>query len=197
MKTPLTLIHEATTTVAAASSALLWHLLARRFRMASPCDELLDFFEETYGVREDTAPLSWSNLEGKASESGAAAVAIDLGPSGDKLPAPLARCFRRGRFKVGSPSTGAKEMVVEMLLTGLMCAPTCAYHVTAQLHSQTAGNREGGRGVGVTRGHTAGPNRGRLLLQSSIAEANRRLARITRHRVCRFIRTAEIAALTR
>ena len=87
MKTPLTLIHEATTTVAAASSALLWHLLARRFRMASTCDELLDLFEETYSVREDTAPLSWSNLEGKASESGAAAVAVDLGPSGDKLSA--------------------------------------------------------------------------------------------------------------
>ena len=97
MKTALMSIRDATTTVVAASSALLWHLLARRFRMASPCDELLDLFEETYGVREDTAPLSWSNLEGKASESGAAAVAVDLGPSGDKLSAPLARCFRRGR----------------------------------------------------------------------------------------------------
>ena len=97
MKTPLTLIHDAKTTVVAASSALLWHLLARRFRMASTCDELLDLFEETYSVRENNAPLSWSNLEGKASESGAAAVAVDLGPSGDKLSAPLARCFRLGR----------------------------------------------------------------------------------------------------
>jgi hypothetical protein len=97
MKTPLTLIHDATTTVVAASSALLWHLLARRFRMASTCDELLDRFEETYSVRENNAPLSWSNLEGKASESGAAAVGVDLGPSGDKLSAPRARCFRLGR----------------------------------------------------------------------------------------------------
>src|ERR1700732_1703706 len=97
MKTPLTLIHDATTTVVAASSALLWHLLARRFRMASTCEELLDLFEETYSVRDDTGPLSWSNLEGKASESGAAAVTFDLGPSGDKLSAPLARCFSLGR----------------------------------------------------------------------------------------------------
>jgi hypothetical protein len=92
MKTPLISIHDATTTVLAASSDLLWHLLARRFRVASTCDELLDLFEERYSGREDTAPLSWSNLE-----SGAAAVAVDLGPSGDKLSDPLARCFRLGR----------------------------------------------------------------------------------------------------
>ena len=97
MKTALMSIHDATTTVVAASSDLLWHLLERRFRMASTCDELFDLFEEMYSVREDSAPLTRSNLEGKASESGAAAVGVDLGPSGDKLSAQLARCFRLGR----------------------------------------------------------------------------------------------------
>src|SRR5260370_34960165 len=97
MKTPLTSIYDATTAVAAASSDVLWYRLARRFRMASTCGELLDLFEETYSVREDTAPLAWSNREGKASESGTAAVAVDLAASGDNLSAPLTRCFRLGR----------------------------------------------------------------------------------------------------
>jgi hypothetical protein len=97
MKTALMSIRDATTTVVAASSDLLWHLLARRFRMASPCDELLDLFEEMYSVREDSAPLARSSLEGKASESGAAAAAVDLDPSVDKLSDPLAWCLRLGR----------------------------------------------------------------------------------------------------
>jgi hypothetical protein len=97
MKTALMSIRDATTTVVAASSDLLWHLLERRFRMASTCDELFDLFEEMYSVREDSAPLTRSNLEGKASESGASAAAVDLDPSGDKLSDPLAWCFRLGR----------------------------------------------------------------------------------------------------
>jgi hypothetical protein len=97
MKTALMSIHDATTTVVAASSDLLWLLLERRFRMASTCDELFDLFEEMYCVREDSAPLTRSNLEGKASESGAAAAAVELDPSGDKLSDPLAWCFCLGR----------------------------------------------------------------------------------------------------
>jgi hypothetical protein len=97
MQTPWTSINRAAVAVVALIAGLLWRLSTRRFRMASTCEELLDLFEETYSVREDTAPLTSSNLEGKASESGAAAAAVDLAPNGDKLTAPFARCFRLGR----------------------------------------------------------------------------------------------------
>jgi hypothetical protein len=97
MKTPWTSINRAAVAVVALIAGLLWHLSARRFRMASTCEELLDLFEETYSEREDTAPLTSSNIEGKASESGTAAAAVDLAPNGDKLAAPFARCFRLGR----------------------------------------------------------------------------------------------------
>jgi hypothetical protein len=85
MKTPWTSINRAAVAVVALIADLLWHLSARRFRMASTCEELLDLFEETYSEREDTAPLTSSNIEGKASESGTAAAAVDLAPNGDNL----------------------------------------------------------------------------------------------------------------
>jgi hypothetical protein len=93
MQTPSISIYAA----AAAVVALLWYLSARRFRMASTSQELLDLFEERQAVLEEQATSSSSHDQGKASEFATAAASVDLAPKGDKLGNPFARCFRLGR----------------------------------------------------------------------------------------------------
>ena len=51
MKTSLTSIYCAATTVLAVIEDLLWQVSPRRFRMASTCEELLDLFEEKYAAQ--------------------------------------------------------------------------------------------------------------------------------------------------
>lgn len=91
MQTPRISIYRLAAAVEALVAGLL-HLSARRFRMASTCEELLDLFEETYSVREDIAPLTSSNPEDKVSESGAAAVGDDFSDLGH-LYRPLLRAI--------------------------------------------------------------------------------------------------------
>jgi hypothetical protein len=72
MQTPSISIYAA----AAAVVALLWYLSARRFRMASTSQELLDLFEERQAVLEEQATPSSSHDQGKASEFATAAASV-------------------------------------------------------------------------------------------------------------------------
>jgi hypothetical protein len=98
MKTSLTSIYRAATTVMAVTADLLWQVSPRRFRMASTSEELLDLFEEKYAMQDELLPVTSSNHEGKAPEKSASlAASVDLAPKGDKLKAPFARRFYMGR----------------------------------------------------------------------------------------------------
>jgi hypothetical protein len=97
MKTSLTSIYGAATTLMAVTANLLWQVSLRRFRMASTSEELLDLFEEKYAVQDELLPVTSSNHEGKAPESACLAASVDLPPKGDKLEAPFARRFYIGR----------------------------------------------------------------------------------------------------
>jgi hypothetical protein len=97
MKTSLTSIYGAATTVMAVTADLLWQVSPRRFRMASTSEELLDLFEEKYAVQDELLPVTSSNQEGNAPESACLAASVDLPPKGDKLEAPFARRFYIGR----------------------------------------------------------------------------------------------------
>lgn len=93
MQTPSISIYAVAATFVALLAALLWYLSARRFRMASTSQELLDLFEERQAVLEEQATPSWSNDQGKASEFATAAASADLGPKAYKLGNSFARAF--------------------------------------------------------------------------------------------------------
>lgn len=97
MQTPSISMYGAAAAVVVLLAALLWYLSARRFRMASTSQELLDFFEDVQAVREEHETSTSLNGEDKASESATAAAPVDLAPKGDKSRMPFARCFRLGR----------------------------------------------------------------------------------------------------
>lgn len=97
MKTSLTAIYGAATTVMAVTADSLWQVSPRRFRMASTSQELLDLLEERQAVLEEQATPSSSNDQGKASESATAAAPVYFAPKGDKLGNPFARFFRLGQ----------------------------------------------------------------------------------------------------
>ena len=61
MNRPFSSIHGAK----AAIWDLLWHLSARRFRMASTSEELLDLFEKRYAVPDERLPVTSSDREDK------------------------------------------------------------------------------------------------------------------------------------
>jgi hypothetical protein len=64
MQTPSISIYAVAATFVALLPALLWYLSARRFRMTSTSQELLDLFEERQAVLEEQATPSWSNDQG-------------------------------------------------------------------------------------------------------------------------------------
>jgi len=97
MRTPSISIYGAAAAAVALLVALLWYLSARRFRMASTSQELLDLFEVRQAMLEERATSTSSNDEDEAPESATAAAALDLAPKADKLASPFARCFCLGR----------------------------------------------------------------------------------------------------
>jgi hypothetical protein len=97
MQTSSTSIYAAAAAVVALLAALLWYLSARRFRMASTSEELLDLFEDRQATLEEHAIPASSNDKNKAPESAPAAAPLDLAPKGDKSTSPSTRCFRAGR----------------------------------------------------------------------------------------------------
>lgn len=97
MQTSSISIYAAAAAVVALLAALLWYLSARRFRMASTSEELLDLFEDRQATLEEHAIPASSNNEDKAPESAPAAAPLDLAPKGDKSTSPSTGCFRAGR----------------------------------------------------------------------------------------------------
>jgi hypothetical protein len=77
MRTPSISIYGTAAAVVALLAALLWYLSARRFRMASTSQELLDFFEDRQSVREVHGISILSDEKDKAPESAPAASAIE------------------------------------------------------------------------------------------------------------------------
>jgi hypothetical protein len=67
---------------------LLWHLSARRFRMASTSEELLDLFEEAYAVPDERLPVTSSDREDKPSDSSPAAAPAAFASEGISFGAP-------------------------------------------------------------------------------------------------------------
>jgi hypothetical protein len=134
-------------------------------RLPKVNDEL--FFDETR-----TRPIRASESEIRNQIFAAAGSRTELF-NNNELPGIELGCRRgetalmRIRSRIGSPSSGAKEMKD-------MRARVCQSRHRA-IAPQAAGDRRSGRGAGVTRG-PAGPNRGRRLLHSSLAETNRRPA---------------------
>jgi hypothetical protein len=96
MKARFTPIRGATAVLKPVVAYLLWQTSARRFRVASTSEELLDMFEKRYAVQEEWLTSTSAKHEGKAPESASLASSDDLAPKGDKLEAPFARRLRLG-----------------------------------------------------------------------------------------------------
>ena len=76
MQTPSISLYGTAAAVVALLAALLWYLSARRFRMASTSQELLDLFEDRQSVRETHRTSILSDEKDKAPESAPAASAV-------------------------------------------------------------------------------------------------------------------------
>jgi hypothetical protein len=76
MRTPSISFYGTAAAMVALLAALLWYLSARRFRMASTSQELLDLFEDRQSVREAHRTSILSDEEDKAPESAPAAPAV-------------------------------------------------------------------------------------------------------------------------